>query len=291
MRDHASLLKRCLDGIRRRTDYERIEVVVVDNGSTEKPAREFLAQLKGAIDTHVLEDNGTFNFSRLINRGAAAAKGEVLALLNNDTEVENADWLREMVSIVLRGDIGAVGARLWYGNRRLQHGGVILGLGGMAGHVFEDSTRGYPGYFDNLFLARDCSAVTGACMLVRKNVFHDIGGFDEEHFAVSYNDIDFCLRLRERGLRVVFTPYANLIHHESASRGRVRTPEADEQFFREAATLRKKWGAQLLNDPFYNPNLSLRGPGFALAFPPRLASVTLPPGDITRPESAELALA
>ncbi len=274
MRDRASLLKRCLDGIRRRTDYDRIEVVVVDNGSTEKPAREFLAELKAAKDTQVLEDNGPFNFSRLINGGAAAARGEVLALLNNDTEVENADWLREMVSLVLQPDVGAVGARLWYGNRTLQHGGVILGLGGMAGHAFDGATRGYPGYFDNLFLARDCPAVTGACMLVRKDVFHVTGGFDEKHFAVSYNDIDFCLRLRERGLRVVLTPYANLIHHESASRGRVRTPEADEQFFREAASFRKKWGAQLLSDPFYNPNLSLKAPGFTLAFPPRTTSAS-----------------
>jgi glycosyltransferase involved in cell wall biosynthesis len=277
MRNCVSLLKRCLDGIRHRTDYERIELIVVDNGSTEISARDFLTQISQEKDTKVLDESGAFNFSRLINRGAAAARGDVVAFLNNDTEVEEPGWLREMVSHVLQPDVGAVGARLWYQDRTLQHGGVILGLGGMAGHASAGVPRGYPGYFDRLFLQQDCSAVTGACMLARKDVFTEVGGFDEKHFAVSFNDIDFCLRLRQRGLRIIWTPYANLIHHESASRGRERTPEAEEQFLREAAHFRREWGAQLLCDPFYNPNLSLDGPGYKIAFPPRDAAFTIPP--------------
>jgi glycosyltransferase involved in cell wall biosynthesis len=275
MRDRVNLLKRCLDGIRQRTDYEQIEVIVVDNGSTERPAQEFLTRLRSEQRTQVLDERGPFNFSRLVNRGAAAARGDVLALLNNDTEVEDSGWLQEMVGYVQQPDVGAVGARLWYQNRTLQHGGVVLGLGGIAGHAFAGAPRGSPGYFDRLLLPQDCSAVTGACLLVRKDVFQETGGFDKKNFPVSFNDIDFCLRLRHRGLRIIWTPYANLIHHESASRGRQRTPQEEDQFLREAARFRDKWGAQLLADPYYNPNLSLTGSGYKIAFPPRIAAPTI----------------
>ncbi|MBA3960899.1 MAG: glycosyltransferase family 2 protein [Chthoniobacterales bacterium] len=288
-RDRVNLLRRCVEGIREQTEYDRIELVVVDNDSTIGSTRDYLAELSREKDTQVLHESGAFNYSRLNNLGAQAARGDVLAFLNNDIEVDEPGWLREMVSPVLQPRVGAVGARLWYPNQTLQHGGVVLGLGGMAAHAFGAVPRGSRGYFDRLSLQQDCSAVTGACMIVRKDVFQETGGFDEEHFAVSYNDIDFCLRLRERGLRVILTPYANLIHHESVSRGRVRTPEADEQFFREAAAFRKKWGAQLLSDPFYNPNLSLKAPGFALAFPPRIAPMILPFASDVRLRSAELA--
>ena len=235
MRDRVNLLKRCLDGIRQRTDYEQIEVIVVDNGSTERPAQEFLTRLRSEQRTQVLDERGPFNFSRLVNRGAAAARGDVLALLNNDTEVEDSGWLQEMVGYVQQPDVGAVGARLWYQNRTLQHGGVVLGLGGIAGHAFAGAPRGSPGYFDRLLLPQDCSAVTGACLLVRKDVFQETGG----------------------------------------SRGRQRTPQEEDQFLREAARFRDKWGAQLLADPYYNPNLSLTGSGYKIAFPPRIAAPTI----------------
>ena len=205
---------------------------------------------------------------------AGAARGEILAFLHSGIEVEEPDWLREMVSQVLQAGVGAVGARLWSDDGTLHHGGVILGLGGMVGHAFEGVGRGYPGYFDRLFLPQDCSAVTGACMLVRKKVFAEAGGFDEKNFAVSFNDIDFCLRLRE--MRIIWTPYANLIHHEAASHGGVRSAEEEAQFFREAASLRQKWGARLLRDPFYNPNFSFKTPGFEIAFPPRDEAATVP---------------
>ena len=219
----------------------------------------------------IIHDGGSFNFSRLINRGAAAAKGEVLAFLNNDIEASERGWLREMVSHAVRPGVGAVGARLWYPNGTLQHGGVVVGLGGVAGHAFTGVPRGHAGYFNRAWLQQNCSAVTGACMVLRREVFEEAGGFDEVNLAISFNDIDFCLRLRAAGLQNVWTPYANLVHHESASRGHQRTPEEQAQFVREATYMQRKWGVELLHDPFYNPNLSLNLPGFELAVPPRVS--------------------
>jgi glycosyltransferase involved in cell wall biosynthesis len=269
MRDHLALLERCISSVREKTDYPSIEFVVVDNGSTEPATLKFLRQLEQEIDAQVVRDDGAFNFSRLINRGVSAAKGSVLALLNNDVEANEPGWLREMVSHVLRVEVGAVGARLWYPDGTLQHGGVILGLGGVAGHAFPRVPRGHPGYFNRAFLQQDCSAVTGACLLVRKKVFEDAGGFDDANLAISFNDVDFCLRLRQSGFRNIWTPYANLIHHESASRGHQATVAEQVQFLREATFMQRKWGSELLCDPFYNPNLSLDLPGFDLAVPPR----------------------
>jgi len=207
---------------------------------------------------------------RLNNRAARQAQGEILVFLNNDTEIDDAGWLTEMTSHAVRAEIGAVGARLWYPDGTLQHGGVILGLGGVAGHAFPHIPRGHPGYFNRAMLQQNCSAVTGACMAVRKMVFEELGGFDEENLGVTFNDIDFCLRLTERGYRIVWTPYANLIHHESASRGHQRTREEQVEFERAVDYMHTTWGAQLLHDPCYNPNLSLNPPGFEIAFPPRL---------------------
>lgn len=270
IRDRVSLLERCIEGIRERTDYGPLEIVIVDNGSKEAATHEFLRSLKEKNGARVLRVDGEFNFSRLINRGAAAAKGNVLAFLNNDIEVSEPCWLREMVSHALRAGVGAVGARLWYPNGTLQHGGVILGLGGVAGHAFTGVPRGHAGYFNRAWLQQNCSAVTGACMVLRREVFEKTGGFDEVNLAISFNDIDYCLRLRAAGFRNVWTPYANLLHHESASRGHQRTPEEQAQFVREATYMQRKWGIELLHDPFYNPNLSLNQPGFELAVPPRL---------------------
>ncbi len=217
-----------------------------------------------------MRDDAPFNFSRLINRGAAAATGTVLAFLNNDIEAGEPGWLQEMVSHAVRPRIGAVGARLWFPDGTLQHGGVILGLGGVAGHAFPRIPRGHAGYFNRAYLQQNCSAVTGACMVVRREIFEEAGGFDEVNLGISFNDVDFCLRLRAAGLQNVWTPYANLIHHESASRGHQRTREEQTQFIREATYMQQKWGFELLHDPVYNPNLSLNLPGFELAVPPRL---------------------
>jgi GT2 family glycosyltransferase/glycosyltransferase involved in cell wall biosynthesis len=270
MRDRVDLIERCVASIRERTDYPSIEFVIVDNGSIETATLNFLRTMEQEVAAHIVHDGGSFNFSRLINCGAAAAKGEVLAFLNNDIETNERGWLREMVSHVMRAGVGAVGARLWYPDGTLQHGGVIIGLGGVAGHAFPRIPHGHAGYFNRAYLQQNCSAVTGACMLVRREVFERAGGFDEVNLAISFNDVDFCLRLRAAGLRNVWTPYANLTHHESASRGHQRSPEEQAQFVREATYMQRKWGIELLHDPFYNPNLSLNLPGFELAVPPRL---------------------
>ena len=268
-RDRVELLERCVESIRARTDYPAFEIIVVDNGSEEERTRAFFRRAERENAIRVLDETGPFNYSRLNNHAAAAAHGDLLVFLNNDTEIDDPGWLTEMVSHALQPEVGAVGARLWYPDGTLQHGGVVVGLGGVAGHAFPHIPRGHPGYFNRAMLQQNCSAVTGACMVLRKAVFEELGGFDEVNLGVTFNDIDFCLRLAERGYRVVWTPYANLIHHESASRGHQRTPEEQAQFLREAGYMQEVWAARLLRDPYYNPNLSLNLPGFEIAFPPR----------------------
>ena len=269
MRDQIALLQRCIASIHAHTDYASLEFVIVDNGSREKETLEFLQNLEDSGQARVLRDTGTFNFSRLTNSGTAFAQGEILLFLNNDIEAIEGGWLHEMVCHAVRKEVGAVGARLWYPDGTLQHGGVILGLGGVAGHAFPRLPRGHGGYFSRALLAQNCSAVTGACLAVRKQLFATIGPFDEKNLPISFNDIDFCLRLRAAGLRNVWTPFANLIHAESASRGHQPTKQEQAQFVREATYMQQKWGFELLHDPSYNPNLSLNLPGFDRAAPPR----------------------
>ena len=187
-RDRMGLLKRCVESIRTVTDYQPFEIMVVDNGSIERDTLQFLRQAEADNTLRVVPETGPFNYSRLNNRAAAKARGDILVFLNNDTEVDEPGWLTEMVSHAARAEVGAVGARLWYPDETLQHGGVILGLGGVAGHAFPHIPRGHPGYFNRAMLQQNCSAVTGACMAVRKSVFEELGGFDEENLAVSFND-------------------------------------------------------------------------------------------------------
>ena len=183
-------------------------------------------------------------------------------------EVINDDWLSEMVSRAMQPEVAMVGARLWYPNGTIQHGGVILGAGGIAGHAHVGLRRGEPGYFARANLAQNVSAVTAACALVRREVYLQLGGFDES-LAVTFNDIDFCLRLRQAGYRIVWTPHAELIHHESASRGFDDSTPKQVRFLGEVDYMNSKWGDMLQRDPFYNPNLSLGENLFTLAFPPR----------------------
>ncbi len=233
-RDRIALLRRCLESIREVTDYPSFEIAIVDNGSTEKDALDYLSQIESESLVKVIRDAGAFNFSRLNNLAAAQARGEILAFLNNDIEVTERGWLTEMVSHAARREVGAVGARLWYPDGTLQHGGVVLGLGGVAGHAHHRMPRGHTGYFNRAILQKNCSAVTAACMLTRREVFEQLGGFDEKNLSVNFNDIDYCLRVAARGWQVVWTPYANLVHDESASRGHHRSAEEQAQFFREA---------------------------------------------------------
>ena len=264
-RDQITLLQRCLTTLRENTDYAPIEIVIVDNGSRAPETHALFRDLSQNPSVQILTDTDEFNFSRLINKGARAARGEILALMNNDVETEKTGWLREMVSHAIRPEVGAVGARLWYPDGRLQHAGVLLGLHGVASHAFQRFPPQPIAPMHRTFvLSQNYSAVTAACMVLRKTVFNDLDGFDE-NLPSNFNDVDFCLRLRERGWQIIWTPYADLIHHESASRG----PAERAQWPREADYMQKKWDEQLQRDPFYNPNLS-HSIAFTLAWPPRV---------------------
>ncbi|MCJ2033585.1 glycosyltransferase family 2 protein, partial [Methylobacterium sp. J-068] len=263
-RDRAELLGVALEGLLTSTDYPVLEVIVVDNESIEADTRALFARHAGDARVRVLPVPGAFNFSDLSNRGAAAARGSVLLFLNNDIEVIEPGWLREMVSIALDPGIGAVGAKLLYPDRTLQHGGIILGIGGVAGHSHPGLGEAEPGYFARMVLSQEVSAVTGACLAVRADAFAACGGFDAERLAVAFNDVDLCLRLRAHGYRNVWTPHARLIHHESKSRGAEDTPEKRARFEGEVAVMRARWGAQLRADPYYNPNFPRSGARFRI---------------------------
>lgn len=267
-RDHERLLRVAVESIRSRTTYPRYELIVVDNGSVEPKAVAYLADLAGRPGVRVLRDDSPFNYSRLNNRAAATARGEVLCLLNDDIEVLTPDWLEEMVSFAVQPDVGAVGARLWYPDGTLQHGGVILGICNGAAHAHPRLRRGDRGYFGRAVLQQELSAVTAACLAVRAGLFAAVGGLDER-LEVAFNDVDFCLRLRLMGHRNVWTPFAELVHHESASRGHNDTPAKRAREERELRFLRGRWGETLLRDPFYHPNLSHAVPDFSVDAPRR----------------------
>jgi GT2 family glycosyltransferase len=268
-RDRAGLLEAVAMGVLARTDYPAIELLVVDNGSTEAETLALFDRLRADPRVRILAAPGPFNYSALNNQAAAAARGEILLLLNNDIEVIGADWLSEMVSHAVRPEIGAVGAKLLYADGRLQHGGVVTGVGGVADHYLLRAARDDPGYAGSLALARQAGAVTGACLALRRAVFEQVGGLDAENLAVAFNDVDLCVRIREAGYRVLWTPFAELYHLESASRGQDLTPEKARRFAGEIDTMRRRWGEVLLHDPFYSPWLSLEGAHCALAREPR----------------------
>lgn len=255
-RDRAELLAVALDGLFARTDYPSIEVIVVDNDSRESATWDLFAHYADEPRLRVLPAPGPFNFSALSNRGAAAGRGSVLLFLNNDIEVLEPGWLTELVSIAAERDIGAVGAKLLYPDGTIQHGGIVLGIGGIAGHSHLGLPGDAPGYFARMVLTQEVSAVTGACLAMRRAVFEAVGGFDADGLAVAFNDVDLCLRVRAAGYRIVWTPHARLVHHESKSRGAEDTPEKRARFEAESRIMRERWGPVLRADPYYNPNLS-----------------------------------
>ena len=263
-RDHEALLRTAIESICGKTTYPNYEIVVLDNGSRDPDTLDYLASLSVSPSITVVRDDTPFNYSRLNNTAARHTRGQVLCLLNDDIEVLTPRWLEEMVSFVVQTDIGAVGARLWYPDGTLQHGGVIIGAGGVAGHAHLRLSKGDAGYFGRAVLQQELSAVTGACLVVRRDVFDGVGGFDEQ-IAVAFNDIDLCLRIRAAGYRNVWTPYAEMIHHESASRGYEDNPEKIARFQRELRFMQDRWGSVLDSDPYYNPNLSMHAGDFTLA--------------------------
>ena len=263
------LLHLCLGTLFEKTRYPNFEVVVVDNGSDDPALLDYLEGLKQAGKIIVLRDNGPFNFSALNNRAVARCIREYVLLLNNDVEIIEPDWLTEMVSVAARPGVGAVGARLWYPNKTLQHAGVIVGLGGVAGHAHLGLAPGNPGYLGRAVLLQSFTAVTAACLLVKRAIFDEVGGLDEHNLPVAFNDVDFCLKITQAGYRNIWTPHAQLIHHESASRGSDVAPDKQERFVSEVRFMEKKWGDRLFRDPAFNINLSLSDPNFGLGDAPR----------------------
>jgi GT2 family glycosyltransferase len=264
-RDRADILGVCLESVLQKTSYPHFEIIVVDNGSVEAKTQQLLdRQPKDKV--RVVRDDAPFNYSRLNNLAVQAAKGEVVCLMNNDIEVLTPDWLEEMLSFALQPDIGCVGARLWYpGNGGLQHGGVILGIGGIAGHSHKYLPRRHSGYLGRAVLHQSFSAVTAACLLVRREIWEKVQGLDES-FAVAFNDVDFCLRVRETGYRNVWTPYAEMIHHESVSRGPEDNPEKVARFQGEIKRMHERWGDALSSDPAYSVNLTYVHEDFSLGW-------------------------
>jgi glycosyltransferase involved in cell wall biosynthesis len=271
MRNELKLTQQCITSVLRRTTYGNYEILIVDNGSDDTEVLSYLQSLKNDSRIRIIRDDRPFSFPALNNNAVQEARGEVLALVNNDVEVISPDWLSEMVSHAVRTEIGAVGARLLYPNGTLQHGGVILGIGGVAGHANKKLPRYQYGYFARAVVIQSVSAVTAACLVIRKELYEKVGGFDE-NLKVAYNDIDFCLKIRAAGYRNLYTPYAELYHHESATRGYENTLEKRLRHEAEYRYIKQRWGNLLDNDPAYSPNLTLEIEDFSFAWPPRVAS-------------------
>lgn len=269
-RDRVELLRGCVDGILHRTDYRNIEVVIVDNDSEHPETLAYFDSLKGDPRVRVIPYHGKFNYSAINNFAVAQATGDIIGLINNDIEVIGGGWLSEMVSHAVRPEVGAVGAKLLYAEGSVQHAGVITGICGVAGHAQKHADRHDFGYFSRLQLTHNLSCVTAACLLMRRSVFDQVGRLDEAHLAVAFNDVDLCLRVREAGYLLVWTPFAELYHLESASRGPDTAPDKIHRFMREIDYMNRRWGESLQHDPYYNPNLTLDAEDYSLAFPPRV---------------------
>lgn len=265
-KDHKEDLKRCITSILEKSTYENYEIIVVENNSTQQEIFDYYEELKENEKIRVLTYEGEFNYSAVNNLGVANANGEYILLLNNDTQVITVNWMEELLMYAQREDVGAVGAKLYYADKTIQHAGIVLGLGAhrTAGHSHYKQHRDNLGYMGRLCYAQNVSAVTGACLLVKKALFEEAGRLDES-FAVSLNDVDFCLKLREKGYLNVFTPFAELYHFESISRGLDDNGEKARRYNKESERFRKKWKDVLkAGDPYYNANFSLDRSDFAL---------------------------
>jgi len=267
-RDQVGLLRACIDSVLTMTRYARFEIIVVDNQSSDPDALAYLEKLRHGDVTRVLVCDEPFNYARINNVAVEAANGEVLCFLNNDITVISPDWLEEMVGQACRPGVGAVGAMLYYPNDTIQHAGVAVGVHGVAAHVYSGHGRGFPGHMSRARLPQTLSAVTAACLVVRKERFDAVGGFDVS-LGVAFNDVDLCLRLDAQGWRNVWTPFAELYHHESASRGLEDSPEKKARFRSEIEFMERRWGERLRADPYYSPSFTLDEEPCQLAFPPR----------------------
>ncbi|WP_175027620.1 glycosyltransferase family 2 protein [Burkholderia seminalis] len=272
-RNGFSLLSRCVDSIITKTHYRAFEIIIVDNGSDDPDTLDYMARLAVDHGVRILRDDRPFNYSALNNRAVEMASGEFVALVNNDVEVIDGDWLDEVMGHALRPEVGVVGVKLLYTNGSVQHAGVIVGLSGCADHLHRGLGRDEPGYQARAVTTQSLSAVTGACLVVRRSLYQQLGGLNEVDLAVAFNDVDFCLRVRQAGYTVLWTPHAVLYHHESATRGQDDTAEKMARAAREIDYMRRHWHDLIANDPAYSPNLSLDRFDCQLAWPPRVASL------------------
>lgn len=256
-KDHVEDLSKCLDSLSR-CSYQNYEILVVENNSQNQDTFAYYEEIQEKDSRiQVLYWKEAFNYSSINNFGVSQAKGQYLLFLNNDTEVINEDCLEELLGFCMRPDVGVVGARLYFGDGTIQHAGVVVGLGGIAGHIFSGTPRDQVGYFARVVTQQDYSAVTAACMMVERESFDRVGGFDGQ-LQVAFNDIDLCLRIRGLGKLVVYNPYAELFHYESKSRGSDDTPEKSERFNRETAYFEQRWKQILTDgDPYYNRNFAI----------------------------------
>ena len=263
-KDRVEDLRICIDSILRRSSYNNYSIMIVDNSSVERETFEYYNSLKDNPKISILEYDRPFNFSAVNNYAVSKADSEFLVLLNNDTEVISPDWIEEMLGFGQREDVGAVGALLYYSNDTVQHAGIIIGIKGVAGHSHKYYTKDSGGYFGRLKTVQNVSAVTGACMMTKKSIFEELGGFDE-NMSHAFNDVDYCMKMRERGYLVIYNPYAELYHHESISRGYEITKEQEKRFEKEIRYFKKKWKSVLdAGDPYYNPNLTLDKEDFSV---------------------------
>lgn len=263
------ILKTCIDSILEKSTYRNFEILIVDNQSNDVDTIDYLKKLESENNAKIISYPHPFNFSALNNEAVKSANGPILAFINNDIEVITETWLEEMVQLAIQPDAGAIGAKLYYPDDTVQHAGVVTGLGGVAGHSMKHAHRHDRGYMKRLIVRSDLSAVTAACLVVRKAVFEEVNGFNETALTVAFNDVDLCLKIAEAGYRNIWTPFAELYHHESKTRGFENTPSKQKRFTGEVEYMLATWGDRLKNDPAYNPNLTLDAENFGLAFPPR----------------------
>lgn len=269
-RDMLHFLQPCVDSILQKTTWSNYEILILDNQSSCAETLAYLQSVSADARVRVLRYDQPFNFSAINNFAVEQAAGELVCLLNNDTQVISPDWLEEMASRLLQPGVGAVGARLYFADGRVQHAGDVLGPGGCANHLHGIIAADDPGYMNRAVLPQELSAVTAACLLTHRALYQQLGGLDEHNLTVAFNDVDFCLRIREAGYRVVYTPYAELYHYESVSRGKDDNPVKQARSKLEVQYMRKRWADVIERDPFYNPNLSYTKPDFSLGKYPRL---------------------
>jgi GT2 family glycosyltransferase len=275
-KDQVDLLRVAIQSILDKTLYGNFDILVVNNRSELPETLKYFSSISPLPNVRVVHYGDAFSFAALNNWAVKQTDAPVIALLNNDVEVITPEWLTEMVSHALRPEVGAVGAKLLYPNGTIQHAGVVVGIGGLAGHPHVGLERGTLGYFGRAACVQQFSAVSAACMVMRREVFLEVGGFDEKNFAIAFNDVDIGLRLRQAGYSIVWSPYAQLFHHESASLGLPSGEGRRKQFLAESSNFKRIWANTIAHDPFYNPNLTNTGGDFTPATPPRVAKPWTP---------------